>query len=236
MLSSRLKKTKTRGQLEELNDFNEIISDDEDDTNLNDYDVIDDGEEDVLESDTGSSEDGEAFRKLKANLDADDLHKKEYALPVEDKKKEELSDDEDGDNDGTWAISDDDTDDEDADGGGGVKLKRKGEGEADKKDGDKEGGKKRKLGASPGGKRKKRKLNEEDLGKLEEEMKVLVTKIFKKFPDGLQMVDLWRKIIASLSADADSIKKALPKVLKAIGKKVMVNGKNHYALKDKLKK
>lgn len=235
VLSNRLKKTKTRGQLEELNDFNEIISDDEDDTNLNDYDVIDDGEEDLLESDGDESEEGEAFKKLKTNLGGgDEFLQKEYKVPI-DEEKEELTDDEDGDGDRTWAISDDE-DDEDDDDDGAVRVKRK---DGDKKKEDKEGesgGKKRKLNTSPGGKRKKRKLNEEDLGKLQEEMKQLVTKIFKKFPDGLLMIDLWRKITASLSADTQSIKKVLPNVLKEIAKKVVIDKKSHYMLKDKLKK
>merc|ERR1711879_373526 len=134
------------------------------------------------------------------------------------------------------AISDDEDSDDDAD-DGAVRVKRK-DGDKKKEDGDgAESGKKRKLNAikSPDKRNKKRKLNEEDLAKLQEEMKLLVTKIFKKFPDGLQMTDLWSKIIASLSAQPHSIKKVLVPVLKEIAKKTVANGKNLYSLKDKLK-
>jgi len=232
VLSNRLRKTKTRGQLEELNDFNEIISDDEDDTNLNDYDVIDDGEEDLLESDGfGSSEEGASFKKLKANMEDPEFTKKEYALPIEDKKKEELTDDEEDEGD-LWNVSDSEEESDDDD--GAVKVKRK---EGDKeKEAEKKGGKKRALTGGGGGRKsKKRKLNEEDLDKLKEEMQLLVTKIFKQNPNGLQMQELWQKITATLSADADSIKKALAFVLKAIAKKVTVGSKKCYTLKDKLK-
>ena len=67
-----------------------------------------------------------------------------------------------------------------------------------------------------------------------EETQLLVIKIFKKFPDRLQMQDLWRKITANLSADTDSIKRVLPLVLKATVKKVVVGSKNYYTLKDKI--
>lgn len=122
-------------------------------------------------------------------------------------------------------------------------MKRKGKAAEDGADGDgADGGpaasKKRKLKDAGGGKNKRRKLNEPDLGKLQEEMEVLVTKIFKKFPDGLDMIGLWRKITASLSADTDSIKKVLPLALKAVAKKIKSSdGKKHiYTLKDRLKK
>eukprot|EP01083_Nonionella_stella_P233183 821889_1 len=81
--------------------------------------------------------------------------------------------------------------------------------------------------------KKRRKLNAVDEQKLKEELKILLTKILKKFPDGLEMLDLWRKITATLSAEAGVIKKVLPPVLKMLASKKDINGKNKYCLKDK---
>merc|ERR1711933_672725 len=114
VLSKRLKSSKTRGQLEELNDYNEIISDDEDETNLNDYDALHDHEEDILSDDDGNqSEDDDAFKKLEKNIGSD-LANKEYEVPKKEKTFDKDSDDED-DGDIAWTISDDDDDDEDDD-------------------------------------------------------------------------------------------------------------------------
>merc|ERR1712244_124155 len=81
----------------------------------------------------------------------------------------------------------------------------------------------------------KRKLNAVDEKKLHDELTNLITKILKKFPDGLEMIALWRKITASISAESNVIKKVLPRVLKTLAKLKDKNGKKKYCLKDKYK-
>eukprot|EP00483_Globobulimina_turgida_P009058 UN09076 len=86
VLSKRLKSNKRRGQLDELGDFDEFMSDDEDENNLNNYDLVDDGEEDVLSDlDGDESENDELFRKLEKNI-GEDLANKEYELPEKEVK------------------------------------------------------------------------------------------------------------------------------------------------------
>merc|ERR1712129_151458 len=113
--------------------------------------------------------------------------------------------------------------DESGDGGGGVYVKRSEHKAKDKKGKNNKNNKKRKLEASADDRkqkqRKQRKINPEDEKRLEEELTVLLTKILKKFPAGLTMVELWRKITASLAVDAAVLKKVLPRVLKALARK-----------------
>merc|ERR1712013_430703 len=166
------------------------------------------------------------FQKLQKSL-GEDLANKEYEVPMANDKRAAAEDDSDIEADGAdantdaahgdhsnWAISDDDSEDSD-DGGGGVYVKKR-----------TTKGKKRKLEASASAsaeekkrKLKQRKLNPEDEKRLEEELTVLLTKILKKFPAGLTMVELWRKITASLAVDAAVLKKVLPRVLKALARK-----------------
>ena len=69
---------------------------------------------------------------------------------------------------------------------------------------------------------------------IHEEMKRLVIEIFQQFPDGLLMVDLWKKITDNISADVQTTKQALSQVLTQIAKKVVVEQQNHYILDDKV--
>merc|ERR1711971_175601 len=121
VLSKRLKSKKTRGTVEELNDYDEIMSDDEDERNMNNYDVMDDGEEDIWSDDEAEdeSEQNEIFQKMEKNL-KDNLTEKEYEVPVPKNNANGLFDgedsaDEDGEDGKIWNISgDEDDEDEDA--------------------------------------------------------------------------------------------------------------------------
>merc|ERR1712154_508581 len=114
VLSKRLKSNKKRGTMEELGDYDEFMSYDEDERNLNNWDVVNDEEEDVLtENDGNESEQDEVFKKLEKNI-GDDLVNKEYDVPSKDIKKGLFDNEsEDEDEDALWNISDDDEEDED---------------------------------------------------------------------------------------------------------------------------
>eukprot|EP01084_Bolivina_argentea_P130504 230371_1 len=127
ILSDRLKSTKRRGQLEELADYNEFMSDDEDENNLNDYDLLDDNENDIFEENNGNeSEDNEEFKKLEKNI-GQDLANKEYELPEKEIKNGLFDNDSDdgNDDDMAWTISDDDDDDDNDNMDGNVMIKNK---------------------------------------------------------------------------------------------------------------
>eukprot|EP00483_Globobulimina_turgida_P010960 UN10981 len=203
------------------------MSDDEDEANLNDYDLVDDGDEDVLSDLEGDESENDAlFQKLEKNI-GEDLANKEYELP-EKQEKSSLFDkdsDDEGEEDVAWTISDDE-DEEDVDMDGNVTIKsgknESGNTKKRKLESDGEGKGKGKVKGAPN--RKRRKLNAADKQKLKEELTILITKILKKFPDGLEMLDLWRKITATLSAEQAVIKKVLPPVLKTLAKQKDING------------
>ena len=252
ILSKRLKANKTRGQLDELNDFDEFMSDDEDETNLNNYDRIDDHEQDIMSDDDGNeSEKDETFKKLEKNIDQD-ITTKEYQIPKKDKKNEfEQDSDVDDEGDKIWNISDDDSDDDDDDDdiNDMVKINRKKKGNNNNNNNNKnnknnnnkkkkkKNSKKRKFdNDNKGGPNaKKRKLNAEDEKKLKEELTDLITKILKKHPDGLAMYTLWGKITASLSAEQSAIKAVLSPVFKKLIKVKNKDGKKIYCLKKEFK-
>ena len=104
-----------------------MISDDEDETNLNDHDTLDGGEKDVFseeEEEECESEESEMFKKLQKNL-AEDLANKHYAVHIDKAHKhEELDSDDADDGDDGCSISDDESA-ESKDGGGGLYVKRK---------------------------------------------------------------------------------------------------------------
>ena len=237
VLSKRLKAGKTRGTVEELNDYDEVISDDEDERNMNNYDVLDDGEEDVWSGDEDDeSEQNELFQKMKQNLGAN-LTEKEYEVPVADKKENSLFDEEsDDENEGQiWRISDDEDDEDDDVDDDNVKIKKTQSANP----------KKRKLddadAKNKNKKTKRRKLNDSkiDSNKLKEELTEIITKILKKFADGLDMITLWKKVNSALSYNLDAMKKAMGAVIKEICRRntVQIDGKsiNKYYLKKKYK-
>merc|ERR1712228_943239 len=198
VLSKRLKSAKTRGTMDELND--------EDERNMNNYDVLDDGEEDIWSDDEDESEQNELFKKMKQNINSN-LTEKEYEVPTADKKDNSLFDEEsDDENEGQiWRISEDMDDDN-------VKIKKS------------KNSKKRKLSDEkkdrPNNK-KKRRLNAKkiDSNKLKEELTEIITKILKKFADGLDMITLWKKVNSTLSYNQDAMKKAMGAVIKEICKR-----------------
>merc|ERR1712228_268023 len=229
VLSKRLKSAKTRGTMDELND--------EDERNMNNYDVLDDGEEDIWSDDEDESEQNELFKKMKQNINSN-LTEKEYEVPTADKKNNSLFDEEsDDENEGQiWRISEDEDDEDDDMEDDNVKIKKS------------KNSKKRKLSDEkkdrPNNK-KKRRLNAKkiDSNKLKEELTEIITKILKKFADGLDMITLWKKVNSTLSYNQDAMKKAMGAVIKEICKRNTVqidtkDGKkdiNKYYLKKKFK-
>jgi len=90
--SKRHKKTRQRGQQEDLPDFNQEFSDDDEEVAaLNDHDLVDNSEEDELDNGDDSEED-EAFQKLLQQVE-DDPHGEKVKIVVKPKKGEEDSDD-----------------------------------------------------------------------------------------------------------------------------------------------
>lgn len=242
VLSKRLKAGKRRGTMDELNDYDEVMSDDEDERNMNNHDVVDDDELDVLSDDEDESEEDEQFRKIRDNL-AQNLTEREYKVAVDEKEKKaneiwSQSDDENDDDAAidVWRISDDDDDDDDdeEEQDQNVKIAKT---------------KKRKLenvnGQSSGSQKqvKRRRLNAQnvkiDANKLKEELTEIITKILKKFADGLDMITLWKKVNSALSFNQNAMKKAMGCVIKEICRRntVKIEGKdvNKYYLKKKYK-
>merc|ERR1712087_3778 len=89
--------------MDELNDYDEVMSDDEDERNMNNHDVVDDDELDVLSDAEDESEEDEQFRKIRDNL-AQNLTEREYKVAVDEKEKKANE---------IWSQSDDDDDDDD---------------------------------------------------------------------------------------------------------------------------
>lgn len=122
--SKRLKKHRPRGEMDEQWDFNEYMSDDEDEQNMNDYDIMDDEESDhmsdnsmnVFNDDDHDSEDDEEYKKLKKALD-EDLDTKEYPLPENNMSANAMngyiSSSDDDEHTNEWNISDDEEDEND---------------------------------------------------------------------------------------------------------------------------
>merc|ERR1712228_701375 len=192
VLSKRLKSAKTRGTMDDMNN----------------YDVLDDGEEDIWSDDEDESEQNELFKKMKQNINSN-LTEKEYEVPTADKKNNSLFDEEsDDENEGQiWRISEDEDDEDDDMDDDNVKIKKS------------KNSKKRKLSDEkkdrPNNK-KKRRLNAKkiDSNKLKEELTEIITKILKKFADGLDMITLWKKVNSTLSYNQDAMKKAMGAVIK----------------------
>merc|ERR1712048_1029802 len=140
----------------------------------------------------------------------------EYEVPVVKNKTNGLfdgedSDDEDAEDGKLWNISEDEDDeDEDAE-DDNVKIKKAVNSKKRPLD-DKNGS------GSPNNK-KKRKLNKQqnvDKDKLKEELTEIITKILKKYPDGLALATIWQKIQSTLSYDRAVIVSVMGTVIKEI--------------------
>merc|ERR1712129_468970 len=155
---------------------------------------------------------------LKRNLN-ENFIEKEHEVPIAKKQNGIGNDDDDSDDgnedDTIWSISDDEDDEDDDAEDDNVKIKKA------------IGGKKRALdnaNESAPDNKKKRKLNQNgkkkkkqvDKQKLNEEMTEIITKILLKFPDGLDIPTIWRKIASTLSYDAVLIKETMKIVMKEI--------------------
>ena len=94
-LGKRYKKTKTRATAENLPDFRYDNQDDEDEGNLNDFDIIDDGESDNFSDSNDSSEENNSYKMIQKLSKIDDIEQKDYDLKYENNNENNSDSDSD---------------------------------------------------------------------------------------------------------------------------------------------